>query len=215
MKKLVIAILIVFAAIFVAGCDPYNVEIVTFKDPQFVNMRYAQVMVCVNNNDLIIKKTFENEIKFNLQKYGVRSITDSEMFPPTRSYSESERLQALKHDGYDAYLVLAIDDYKVDKNNVAPTSQVTTGQVTQNGNNTNYVQQTQLVGGYTETNMNVTYSAKLFDVATNKVAWMGTMKMATDMEYYTNRQILASETGKMLINRMVTDNVLAATMPQK
>ena len=122
----------------------------------------------------------------------------------------------MKHDGFDAYLVLGIDDFQVDKHEVAPTSQVVTGQVNQiNNNTTTYTQQTQQVGGYTAINMNVTYSAKLFDVATNKVAWMATMKLSTDSEYYTNRQVLASETGKILVNRMVSDNVLKAIKPQK
>jgi len=216
MRKLAVIILVLFLAVFVAGCDPYEVEIATFKDPQFSNMRYTSVVVCVDNKDLIIKKTFENEIKFNLQRYGVLSIADSEMFPPTRNYSDADRLQMMKHDGYDAYMVLGIDNYQIDKHDVAPTSQVVTGQVNQNSNNSaTYVQQTQQIGGYTAVNMNVTYSAKLFDVATNKVAWMATMKMATDSEYYINRQVLASETGKILVNKMVSDNVLKAIMPQK
>ncbi|MEI6286883.1 MAG: hypothetical protein WCP79_10320 [Bacillota bacterium] len=215
MKKLAVVFLVLFAAIFLAGCDPYEVEIATFKDPEFSGKRYTNVLVCIDNKDMIIKKTFENEIKFNLQKYSVRSTTDSEMFPPTRTYSETERLQAMKQDGFDSYLILAIDNYTVDKNTVAPTSQIVTGQVQQNGNNTNYIQQTQQVGGYTQTNLNVTYSAKLYDLSKNKIAWMATIKMSSDMEYYSNRQVLASETGKILVNKMVTDNVLAAIMPQK
>lgn len=215
MKKLAVILLVFLAAVFVAGCDPYDVEVATFKSPDFASMRYSRVLVCVDSKDLITKKNFENELKYNFLKYSVRAATDSETFPPTNTYTEADRLQTMKRDGFDAYLVLAIDDYKVDKHQVAPTSQWTTGQIKQDGDNTTYVQQTQQVGGYTETNMKVTYSAKLFDVATNKVAWMGTMKMSTDSEYYTNSQVLASETAKALVNKLVTDNMLNSKTPAK
>ena len=178
-------------ALFVGGCfsgyyipRPQPPKITAFKDPAFSGVSYARLAIVVDTSDLEWRHELETKLAEDLRREGFQSVEGFSVFPPTRPWRESEKVETLALNGVDGYLRLIVDNAVVEETLVPLTTKTTTTRETsvkrkevENDSTKREVETesvtTETSGGYTVRSARTQYRVSLIDVRSGRVAWLG------------------------------------------
>lgn len=98
--------LVIFALLTLESCVTLKTS--SFSDPKFINKSYSNICVISNDKNLNRRTLIENELVEDLAEEGVNVTAATNLFPPTREWTEAEKYDSLISKGYDGFLVLNI-----------------------------------------------------------------------------------------------------------
>lgn len=174
MKKLILAFSFAFALIL-TSCATTNTT--SFTDPDFIGKRFYNICIYANVDDYQQKVELENEMTKVFSEKGVSVLQGSQLFPPTRKWTDEEIQKSLKDRNVDGYLLIQITNQFV-KEEVGPatTTTSTKGEAKeQKGGKTTYKEvSTTTTSQAVSKQFYSQFKTDLIDVKSNRVAWSAT-----------------------------------------
>jgi hypothetical protein len=127
-------IFLLAAVVVIAGCGSATTVVHSLKDPAYLNKPFHKVLVIAPLNSIEGEECFENSMVKYLNDHGIEAACSYQIFPPLRTYTDSEKVMTYKMEGFDCYLEVSI---KGSKNAKLHVPSYTSGSVnvdaTQNG----------------------------------------------------------------------------------
>lgn len=162
-------------ALFLASCA--STETRGISDPDFVGKQYQKIVIYATVPDLKSRQDLENLVVTEMMKRGITAYMGTNLFPPTREWSEDEMQKAMVDKGFDGFLKIDLvnQDVKETVDNATSTTTTTGEQSKTRDGKTKYKETST-----TTTNANVTktffssFQTDLIDVKTNRKAWTAT-----------------------------------------
>lgn len=176
MNKLIIkALLLAISAIIIVSCA--STETTTFTDPAFRGKQFTKICVLADITDLKYKQKLEKELAKQLSGKGVTITTGSNLFPPTRDWSEEQMQEVLINEKIEGYLLIVWKDKQVQET-YRPGQAVseTKGEVKKKDGKDVYTERTvtSQTAGSVEKEFRSYFEGKLIDVRTKATAWIAT-----------------------------------------
>lgn len=176
MNKLIIkALLLAISAIIIVSCA--STETTTFTDPAFRGKQFTKICVLADITDLKYKQKLEKELAKQLSGKGVTVVTGSNLFPPTRDWSEEQMQEVLINEKIEGYLLIVWKDKQVQET-YRPGQAVseTKGEVKKKDGKDVYTERTvtSQTAGSVEKEFRSYFEGKLIDVRTKATAWIAT-----------------------------------------
>lgn len=225
MQRISTIAIIILQAILAAGCFtgyyvplPKPPAITAFKDPAFATVTYARLAVIVDTSDLVWRRDLELKLAESLRREGFQSVEGFKVLAPTRTWSESEKVEALALNGVDGYLRLIVGEAVVEETQVPLTTKTTTTRETtvkrKNGGESDSTKRevesesvtTETSGGYTVKKTRAEYRISLVDVRSGRVAWIGLNSIEGDPDdriVSFSREIVGQLERDSLLRRVV------------
>lgn len=180
----------VFTAIIVLllqGCLPTGLSIVSYKDPDFAYKVYNKICVNANTYDLHQRTVMEVSAVNLLRENGIESWKSAELMPPTREWNAENTFELLNQKGFDAFLVIEIENVHKETVFVPGKTVVETKKTSahdRDKDSTKSSRKSERVETTTVTDepartyeyLMCTVTAKIFDVKTGKTAWVSSIK---------------------------------------
>jgi hypothetical protein len=168
-------IFVVISAVFVTSCA--TTETTTFTDPAFRGKQFGKICILADISDLKYKQKLEKEMAKQLSNEGVNVTTGTQLFPPTREWSEQLMQDALANEKVEGYLLVTWTDKQVQET-YKPGQSVTEtkGEVKKKNGKDIYTERTVTTqeSGSVEKEFRSFFEAKLIDVPTKATAWIAT-----------------------------------------
>jgi len=176
MNKFILKLcLTAFLVVLIASCA--TTETTTFTDPAFRGKQFGKICVLADVSDLKYKQKLEREMAKNLASIGATVTTGSQLFPPTREWTEEQMQEILTNEGIEGYLLVAWKDKQVQET-YKPGQSVseTKGEVKKRDGKDVYTERTvtSQTGGSVEKEFKSYFEAKLIDVKSRNTAWIAT-----------------------------------------
>ncbi len=181
MNKLILKLLF-FAMLsaFISSCA--TTETTTFTDPAFRGKQFGKICILADISDLKYKQKLEKEMAKELSKKGVSVATGTQLFPPTREWSEEQMQEILVNEKIEGYLLVTWKDKQVQET-YKPGQSVTEtkGEVKKKNGKDVYTERTVTTqqGGSVDKEFKSFFEAKLIDVRTKANAWIATSSSAS------------------------------------
>lgn len=156
--------LLLIACVCLASCA--STSLTTFRDPEFTSNQYRRPVIYAQIEDLEWCQAYEQSLVNELRRRGITAASALEVAPPTRP--EDERASIILSSGYDAVLLVTMEDAGNSITHVPQTTSTTTF----SGNTattTNY-------GGYNISKPWNRIAISLVDAQSGKVAWIAHTK---------------------------------------
>lgn len=113
MKFKIVNSLFVFAFVAIlASCA--STKTTSFTDPDFINKKFSKICVVVDIGDLNVKKELESTIMSELKDNNIEVFSGSDMFPPTRNWTDDQIKFNLNKNEIDGYLNVKIVEKTID-----------------------------------------------------------------------------------------------------
>lgn len=171
----------------------------------------SSILVMAAEMPLNSKISAETTMSESLSNRGVRAVRAIDLFPPTRSFTDSEMDEAIARERIDAILVLTLDE-KGSSTGYMPQTTVpgtTTGTATRVGNTYYYQAQTTpsySYGGFGVQYPTGNYSARLYNAMSKKMMW--TASGSAIGHAYQNHSDLMPGIASGIVGRMVSDKIV-------
>ena len=148
----------------------------SFTDPSYRSTSFARILVVANVSNLQSRQRIESRLVQEFRDEGVFAMEGTNLFPPTRTLSDEQKVQLLRDNHIDSYIVIDVGETGTQQVYIPQTgsSTNTKGNVSVYGNTATYQEKstTTTYGGYTVSKPWANFNAKLFDVATGQTAWV-------------------------------------------
>jgi hypothetical protein len=166
---------IVFGTFFVGnGCARTNLA--SYIDTEYKTRAFKKVLVLAPLENLQYRQKIETEITKGLRYKGFKVFIGGDLFPPTRQWSDEERLKVIQENKIDCFLIIQIKDAGYEEAYIPPSTNTSTrGRATTSGNLTRYKETTTTTqsGGYNVKLPWADFEAKLIDADNGQTAWLG------------------------------------------
>lgn len=103
-----------------AGCATTQVH--SFVDPDFRERRFQKLLVSPAYRDLDLRDTCEKALIEALSKHPVQAVASSELFAPTREFTDAEIAERLAAEGFDGVLTIRETDSVEEVEYVPPST---------------------------------------------------------------------------------------------
>lgn len=173
----------------------------SFPDPAFIGTRYTSVAVHFDSPNLYYRKAVETQLVEELRERKNSAIESSMIIPPTRTWDSASIHGTLAAAGIEGYIHIVETDSWVEHTYI-PEEQKTTikregtekkvpekkrrGEGKQDSVTRTVETETVTTttsGGYTRETTWRTFRIELVDVATGRVAWLGTKSIEGSVSY--------------------------------
>jgi hypothetical protein len=111
MKKYSILLVMAVIAVIFAGCAQVNVT--SFKDPNYQNKKFINICVYADVDDLYVRKYLEDQVVDQFEMHGISAIQGYLFFPPTQKWEDGAIEKVLLEKKFDGYLLIAQKDRNV------------------------------------------------------------------------------------------------------
>jgi hypothetical protein len=202
-------------ALMAAGgsCTSVSTKIQSFPDSAFRGHVYKRLLVVADLPHLDQQTEMETVFAKHFEAMGVTCLRSIDLLPPTREHPDEDFFLAVRENQIDGVLRVQQTEYYEEHAYVPPKSKTrTTG--TFSGNTFHYggmsnavghanaVSRTRTTGGYYVNQPCVRHRVDLCDVATRKIAWIGSAFTEGDAsaEFSDLVDSLAEETARTLNN---------------
>lgn len=169
------ALLFCLGSIFFIGCATTNTT--SFTDPNFKNKSFQKLCISADFSDLQYKQKLENELRSYFSKAGINVVTGTQVFPPTREWSEEAMQNSLQENSVDGFLLIVWKDKHITETyRPGQTVTETKGEVKKKNGKDVYTERTVTSQntGSIEKNFQSFFEAKLIDVSSRNTAWIAT-----------------------------------------
>ena len=141
----------------------------SFTDPDYIGYQPTAVLLLVLSDNLEIREVIEKRLTKELEKRGITVYRERDLFPPTREWSQSHRVEIFAKFGIEAGMVIATG---ASSHEVSQIGSQTWG----SGTATSYGNTTSFSGNSTTTpiiraSSNSSFSGVLIDLETGRTAW--------------------------------------------
>jgi hypothetical protein len=160
--------------------------ITAFTDPDFTGHRYRRLVVAADVSDLAGRSSIETALVEELLEHGIAAERSLAIFPPTRQWSEQQRVEELQRRGIDGLLKVTLVKTWTTQDHIPQTSTTKVTRETkekekprtgEEGKETKGTEEetitTTTQGGYDVTYDWSRHQAELIDIASGRVAWVG------------------------------------------
>lgn len=111
MKKYSLLIVIALTAILIAGCA--NVNVTSFKDPNYQGKNFKNICVYADVDNLYVRKYLEDQIVDQFNMHGISATPGYLFFPPTQKWEDDAIEKVLLEKKFDGYLLISQKDRNV------------------------------------------------------------------------------------------------------
>lgn len=198
----------VIATLF-AGCA--STETTTFTDPEFRGKQFSSICVLAEVSDLKYKQKIEKEMAKLLSEKGISARSGSQLFPPTREWSEEQMQEVLMNEKIEGYLLISWKDKHVQETyKPGNTVTETKGEVKKQGGKDVYRERsvTSQTGGSVEKEFRSYFEAKLFDVRTKATAWIATSHSQSGEWFGSDFDLIIESYTEDLVNNLKKDGFI-------
>ncbi|MBX3042540.1 MAG: hypothetical protein KIT33_00435 [Candidatus Kapabacteria bacterium] len=210
MNRVLFAIgMFILATLFLSSCA--TTETTTFVDPAFRGKQYSKICVLADISDLKYKQKLEKEMATHLTKEGVTVYTGSQLFPPTREWSEDQMQETLVNQNIEGYLLIVWKDKNVQET-FKPGSSVseTKGEVKKKDGKDVYTERTVTTqtGGSVDREFRSYFEAKLFDVRSKANAWIATSYSSSGEWFGSDFDLIMESYAKDIAKNLKKDGLI-------
>lgn len=192
----------------------------SFPDPAFIGIRYTSVAVHFDNPNLFYRKAVESKLVEELRERKNSAVESSMIIPPTRSWDSASIYGALAAAGIEGYIRIVETDswivhtYVPEKQETKVKREGTEKKVPQKKRRGEEKQDsvirtvetetvtTTTTGGYTRETTWHAFRIELVDVATGKIAWLGTKNIEGSVSYK------AQDFGEKIAGQLHVDGLM-------
>ncbi len=161
-------------AIFISGCNVNaKTAIESFKDPDFQNLTINKILISTKDMGLFKDRKIEKAFADKFAKYTtVEAVPQTDLFFPTRTYSDTEKKDLLVQSQVDEILEISQTDFREDKEYI-PGEAFKTGHVHHSGHPTIHTRITFYSQGHYASKPVVTFKLTI-TTPDNKTIWLAT-----------------------------------------
>lgn len=162
-----------------------SVDTQSYVDPDFRNAKFQKICVMVDDQDLRNRDYIEGQFVEEFKEVGIMAEKAIRAMPPTREWTDENVHKFLVQNRFDGLLVVGVTGQDIE-NIYNPGKVITTtkGKKTKKKGKTEYEEVTTTKNtSTTSTKYHASFSASLFDVKTNKKAWISTSTSEASGEF--------------------------------
>ncbi|MBN1397199.1 MAG: hypothetical protein JXA06_04120 [Bacteroidetes bacterium] len=205
--KIIILILYTSLLIGFFGCASTNIT--SFIDPDYKTTNFTRVLIIANLSDLQWRQQIESRLVQEFRDNGIFALEGINLFPPTREFTEQEKIDLLIQNKIDSYILIDVGETGTEQVYIPQTgsSTKTEGSVSVHGKTTTYSEETRTTnyGGYTVSKPWAKFDAKLFDVSNGQNAWIASA-FTSGNAYANHNTVINSFCGKT-VKQLIKDGV--------
>jgi hypothetical protein len=212
MKTMYIKLVIVlFAAIsLLSSCA--SVDTQSYVDPDFRNHKFTKICVMVNEQDLRNREYIEKEFVKEFADQGINADMSVKMMPPTREWTDEMIHTFLEKNGFDGLLI--IDPTGQDVEEIYNPGELITEtkgvEKKKSGGKKVYKETTTTTStASTSKKYHASFSASLFDIKTNKKAWVATSTSESDEGWSQNFDMIFDAYASDIVEKLGQDGMIA------
>lgn len=200
-----------------AGCA--TTEVHSFVDPEFRGRRFAKLLVSPAYRDLALRDGCEKAILKALAGQPLQAVASSELFAPTREFTDAQITERLTAEGFDGVLTIRETDSVEEVEYVPPSTTTRTtiysvplsrryylgsGPVRRYDARTT----TDFRGGYYVRSPRIHHELTVSDPRTRKTAWLATAVTRGTSE--SGPDALFESLAREIADRLAADGMIAA-----
>ena len=208
MKKHLNLFTIFMLAVILSSCA--STRMTSFKDPSFRSSKFKRILVIANVSDLQWRQKVESRLVEAFKDAGVFAVEGVLFFPPTRTFSNEEKVDLLVSSNLDGYISVSVGDAGTTEVYVPPTSSTTTtkGSASVYGNQATYKSKstTSYSGGYTLSKPWAEFDTKLVDVSSGQTAWVASS--FTGGNAYANLNTVINSYCDKVVEQLIQDGLV-------
>lgn len=201
-----ITLLALIAGIILNSCVTTNTT--SFTDPEFKGEQYDKIVVYADIPDLESRKKMESKITMKLREAGLDAYNGTDMFPPTREWSDESIQAELIRQQINGYLLLQWTDSQVSEEFSPGESHTETYEETEKrGGKLVKVQKTKSynTGPSVEKKFHSSFRAELIDVESLKTAWVATSNSESDEFLGNEFDMIFDSYAKDIVKKLTED----------
>lgn len=213
LKRIIVLLIIALLVLFIVGCsktDLIKSSVNSVVDPEFVNVKYNNILVFSSISDIGWRKKIETSVSNELSKSGVISYNSIDLLPPTKEYNQEDLNKVIDKYDIEGVLILNINNVDVIKDYYTTPKQ---GHISKSGSgyvigNNIYTNESGIyyeTGGQTyelnKPTMNI--ETKIFDVRYN--AWSWICQVSTNGPAITNFEDLIDKSAIDIADKLIED----------
>ena len=203
-----VAIIIVSSQLLFIGCA--STQITSFKDPDYQNSNFKRILIVANTNDLENRQQLETKMVESFSKEGIFALESYKLFPPTREFTNDEKVSLMLKNNIDAYISISVGESGVSQVYIPQTSSTTKteGNVNVYGNSANYKQKstTTYDEGYTVEKPWAKITTNLYDVSNGKMAWIATSY--TGGNAYASKKTIVNSYSNKIVEKLLEEGLV-------
>jgi hypothetical protein len=149
----------------------------SYSDPDFKGVKFTKLCIYADVQDLESRKKMESSVTEKLREAGILAYSGTDMFPPTRDWSDDAIRSELQKQNIDGYLLLQwLDSQVSERVNPGETRSETVQEKEKRGGKVVTVEKTKTyqTDPSVERTFYSQFKAELIDVKSSKTAWVAT-----------------------------------------
>jgi hypothetical protein len=194
--------------ILFSGCA--STSMTSFTDPAYRGTTFKRVLVVANVSDLEWRQKIETRIVQEFRSEGIYAMEGINLFPPTRAFTDSQKVELLVQNNIDSYIVIGVGESGIQQVYIPQTgsSTKTEGRVDVYGNTATYEEKstTRTYGGYNVSKPWAHFDAKLYDVSRGDIAWVASA--TTGGNAYANFNTVVNSFCGKTVEQLIKDGVV-------
>ena len=200
MKKIFFDTFLLGIFIWLTGCA--STSITSYTDPDYRAVQFKNILVVANTNKLGDRLGMENRIVEVLETNGIKSIPSYSILPPTREFSDSQKIKLMLDNKVDGCIMINFGEKGVQEYSIPILG--SNSQTQFNGNT--ITTSTKYIGGETFSKPYAEFEIKLYDVNNGKMAWIA--NSFTGGNAYANFNTVYSSFCDKIVDRLSQDNLI-------
>jgi len=198
--------------ILLTGCC-YIPDIVSVRDPAFSHAPYSTLAVVADFRDLGLRTELEDDIGGAMMKNGVVASRGLDVVPPTRSWTDSARIDAFRKSGAEAFLrIYAVgttvqEEYVPSKTETRvetkDTKETSNGETGREKDARKSVVTTETTGGYTKKTVVTDVEIELVGLETGTRWWIASTHLPDPQNGHCMKEF-----SEEIVSKLQEDGVL-------
>jgi hypothetical protein len=200
---------LVFSALIFSSCA--TTETTSFVDPAFRGKQFSKICVLADVSDLKYKQKLEREFMKNLAEKNVNVTIGSQLFPPTREWSQEQMQEILLKEGIDGYLLVTWKDKGVQETyHPGQAVSETKGEVKKKDGKDVYTERTVTTqtNGSVDKEFRSYFEAKLIDVLTKNNAWIATSYSSSGEWMGSDFDLIMESYSSDIVEKLKNDGMI-------
>jgi hypothetical protein len=201
-------ILLAASIILLQSCA--SVDTQSYVDPDFRNAKFQKICVLVDDQDLRNRDYIEGQFVEEFKEVGIMAEKAIRVMPPTREWTDENVHKFLVQNRFDGLLVIGVTGQDVEQiYNPGAIVTTTKGKETKKKGKTEYEEtSTTKNTSTTSRKYHASFTANLFDVKTNKKAWVSTSTSEADETFSQNFDLIFDTYASNIVERLGEDGLV-------
>ena len=204
MQKVVLTSFLLGLFISLSGCA--STSITSYTDPDYRAVQFKKILVVANTNKLSDRLAMENRFVGAFEDNNITAIGSYTIFPPTREFSDSSKIEIMLRNNIDCCLMLYFGQRVIEQIQIPVIGSLTKSAITKNNNEAKISSNTTFIGGQVVDKPYAEFEIKLFDVYNGRTAWIA--NSLTGGSAYSDFNIVYKSFCDKIIDRLFEDNLI-------